>query len=135
MPRTGARRADTTGEEAGWQEAVASPGDPKAAVRAEGGPCVRNGPSGGEGGCLPETLRAEALIEAILLPTGSQCLWGDLVTIVVSFRILHHFTSGVGGLHAGGHKTGWGSQVPGPSSPCQGSLEGHLIKGAGSDPT
>ena len=36
MPRTGARRADTTGEEAGWQEAVASAGDPKAVVRAEG---------------------------------------------------------------------------------------------------
>ena len=28
--------ADTMGEEAGWQEAVASPGDPKAVVRAEG---------------------------------------------------------------------------------------------------
>ena len=98
-------------------------------------PSVRNGPFGGEGECLSETLRAEALIEAILLPTGSQRLWGDLVTIVVSFRILHHFTSGVGGLHAGGHKTGWGSQVPGPSLPCQGSLEGHPIKGAGSDAT
>lgn len=34
--RTGARKADTIGEEAGWQGAGASPGDPKAVVKAEG---------------------------------------------------------------------------------------------------
>lgn len=35
-PRAGARKADTMGEEAGWQGAEASPGDPQSVVKAEG---------------------------------------------------------------------------------------------------